>query len=74
VGTYRLAHLVLLAANEDRRGTGEVTLSSKTTMGMPRSTRTRSARELVELGLITLKGGDGTTQALKARIVPWKDS
>jgi hypothetical protein len=70
--TYQLAHWILLADNEDRRGTGVVTLSSKTTMGMPHSTRRRAARELVKLGLITLEGGGNTTKALMAKIVRWR--
>jgi hypothetical protein len=73
VNTFRLAHLILLAANEDMRGTGVVTLSGKATGHMPRGTRYRSARELVELGLITLEGGGSTTKVLKAKIVPWRD-
>jgi hypothetical protein len=70
--TYQLAHWILLATYEDKRGNREVTLSSKTTMGMPSATRHRSARELVELGLITLEGGGNTTRALRARIVRWR--
>jgi hypothetical protein len=71
VNTYRLAHLILLAAYEDKRGKGEVTLSGKMTGYMPRSTRRRAAQELVESGLITLKGGGDTTKALRVRIVSW---
>jgi hypothetical protein len=71
-GTYELAHWILLADNEDRRGTGVVTLSRSMTRGMPHSTRCRAARELVDLGLITVVGGGGNTkEALKVKIVPW---
>jgi hypothetical protein len=68
--TYRLACLILLAAYEDKRRTGEVTLSAKLTGDMSRETRKRSARELEWLKLITLRGGG--RQALKARIVKWE--
>jgi hypothetical protein len=67
--TYQLAHWILLAAYENRRGTGEVTLSHKTTMGMPHSTRGRAARELVNLGLVTLEGGGRPGNALKVKMV-----
>src|SRR5262249_30857953 len=53
--TYRLALLILLAAYEDKRGTGEVTLSAKLTGDMNPITRRRAAWELAEYGLITLK-------------------
>jgi len=67
--TYRLALLILLAAYEDKRRTGEITLSAKLTGDMSRETRRRAARELEWLKLITLRG-DGR-QALKVRIVKW---
>ena len=71
VSTYRLAHLILLAAYEDKRGAGMVTLSGKATGYMPSTTRHRSVQELVELGLVTLVKGGGTTKAtLKVKIVP----
>jgi hypothetical protein len=65
--TYRLAHLILLAAYEDKRGTGEVTLSAKLTPDMSHTSRRRAARELEEMGLITLRG-EGL-QTLRAKIV-----
>jgi hypothetical protein len=65
--TYRLAHLILQAAYEDRRGTGEVILSRKLTLDMSRTTRRRAAMELAELGLITLK--DVSAKALRIRII-----
>ena len=65
--TYRLALLILLAAYEDKRGTGEVVLSTKLTGDMSRETRRRAAQELVALGLITLKG-EGS-KALRVRII-----
>jgi hypothetical protein len=72
--TYQLAHWILLADNEDRCGTGVVTLSRSMTRGMPHSTRRRAVWELVDLGLITLVGGgDNTKEALKVKIVPWND-
>jgi hypothetical protein len=73
-GTWQLAGWILLADNEDRRGTGVVTLSRSMSRGMSRATRHRAARELIELRLITLMDGGGdTTKALKVRIVPWND-
>jgi hypothetical protein len=65
--TYRLALLILLEAYRDRRGRGEITLSTAMT-GMPRNSRIAAARELAEIGLITLKEGGGN-RALKARII-----
>jgi hypothetical protein len=65
--TYRLGMLVLLAAYEDKRGTGEIVLSTKLTGDMDRATRGRAARELAELGLITLSGGGH--YALRARVI-----
>ena len=67
--TYRLAHLILLAAYEDRRGTGEVVLSAKLTGDMGRETRRRAAQELAELGLITLQAKG--RRALKVKIIRW---
>src|SRR6516165_8240537 len=67
--TYRLALLILLAAYEDKRGTGEVVLSTKLTRDMSRETRRRAAQELAELGLITIKG-EGA-KALRVEISPW---
>ena len=67
--TYRLALLILMAAYEDKRRTGEVTLSAKLTGDMNPMTRRRAARELEWLKLITLRG-EGR-QALKAKIVKW---
>ena len=67
--TYRLALLILLAAYEDKRRTGEVTLSAKLTGDMNPMTRRRAAKELEWLKLITLRGKG--RQALKARIVRW---
>ena len=67
--TYRLALLILLAAYEDKRGTGEVVLSAKLSRDMSRATRRRAAQELAELGLITIKG-EGA-KALRVEISPW---
>ena len=67
--TYRLAHLILLAAYEDKRGTGEVVLSTKLTRDMSRATRRRAAQELAELGLITLQTKGH--RILKAKIIRW---
>ena len=53
--TYRLGMLILLAAYEDKRGTGEVVLSAATVLGIPRETKRRAVRELAELRLITYK-------------------
>jgi hypothetical protein len=65
--TYRLALLILLAAFEDKSGNGEITLSAKVVTGMSRWSKTRAARELVELGLITIK--ENGVRALRAKIV-----
>src|SRR5262249_50809568 len=40
--TYRLGMLILLAAYEDKRGTGEIVLSTKLTGDMDRATRGRA--------------------------------
>jgi len=64
--TYRLAHLILFEACKQQ--TRKVTLSSDMTGWMPRNTKTRAARELAELGLITIEE-DGV-KALKATIAP----
>jgi hypothetical protein len=53
--TYRVALLILQAAYEDKRGTGEVVLSAATVLGIPRETKRRAVRELAELRLITYK-------------------
>jgi hypothetical protein len=53
--TYRVALLILQAAYEDKRGTGEVVLSAAMVLGMSRETRRRAVRELAELGLIAYK-------------------
>ena len=66
--TYELANIILWEAFKDRRGTGEVILSSRVT-GMPASTRQRAGRELVELGLITLV--EEQTRALRARVISY---
>ena len=67
--TYRLALLILLAAYEDKRGTGEVVLSAKLTGDMSPMTRRRAAQELAGLGLITLQAKG--RRALKAKIIRW---
>jgi hypothetical protein len=69
VHTYELAHLILWEAFKDKRGTGEVVLSTEVT-GMSRETKIRAARELVELGRIRLKKRE--TKALRAVIIPYK--
>jgi hypothetical protein len=69
--TYELAHLILWEAFKDKRGTGEVILSTEVT-GMSRVTKRRAAEELVELGLIRLKK-EGT-RALRVRVIPYRDS
>jgi len=67
VNTYRLALLILLAAYEDKRGTGEITLSSELTGDMTREARRQAARELELLKLITLRGKG--RQALRAKVI-----
>ena len=54
VSTYKMALTVLLEAFKREQLGGEIVLSTKTT-GMPSSTRARAVRELVKLGLITVK-------------------
>jgi hypothetical protein len=69
--THQLAHWILLVDNEDKRGTGVVTLSRSMSRGMSGTTRRRAGRELIELGLITLVGGGGNTnEAMRVKIVP----
>jgi len=65
--TWELAVIILWEAFKDKRGTGEVILSNQVT-GMPGSTRRRAARELVELGLITV--AEEQTQTLRAKVIP----
>jgi hypothetical protein len=67
VRTYELALIILWEAFKDKRGTGEVVLSSQVTE-MSGSTRRRAARELVELGLIRLKNRGAKT--LRATVIP----
>ena len=67
VNTYRLAHLILMEAYRDKRGNGKINLSTQAT-GIPGSTRRRAARELVQLGLITLEERGGT-KAFRARVI-----
>jgi Fic family protein len=52
--TLKLAHTILAEAFKRKHIGGKVILSSEVTK-MPRNTRTRAAKELVELGLITIK-------------------
>ena len=66
--TWELAVIILWEAFKDKRGTGEVILSSQVT-GMPGSTRQRAARELVELGLITVV--EEQTRTLRAKVIPY---
>ena len=66
--TWELAVIILWEAFKDKRGTGEVILSRRVT-GMPASTRQRAARELVELGLITL--AEEQTHTLRAKVIPY---
>jgi DNA-binding IclR family transcriptional regulator len=58
--------LILIEAFRNKRRNGEVALSTATT-GMPRNTKARAARKLVDLGLIQLQE-DGTG-ALRARVI-----
>src|SRR6516162_11419909 len=66
--TWELAVIILWETFKDKRGTGEVILSNRVT-DMPASTRQRAARELVELGLITLV--EEQTRALRARVISY---
>jgi hypothetical protein len=67
VNTYRLAHLILMEAYRDKRGNGRINLSTQVT-GIPGSTRRRAARELAQLGLITLEERNGT-EVFRARVI-----
>lgn len=51
VSTYRLALIILFEAFKRKHTGGEVILSSAV-VGMPRCTKMRATKELVELGLI----------------------
>jgi hypothetical protein len=51
IGTYQLAHVILLEAFKRENCGGEIVLSSTVT-GMPRTTRKKATKELIELGLI----------------------
>jgi hypothetical protein len=67
--TYRLALIILVEAfKRERHRGGEIVLSTKVT-GMPRSTRAMAVRELVELGLITIRSeGRKATMVSKVRL------
>lgn len=54
VSTYRLALLILFEAFKRERVGGEIVLSSAVT-GMPRVTKMKAVKELVELGLIQIE-------------------
>jgi hypothetical protein len=58
VNTYRLAHTILFAAFKQDHCGGEIVLSSTVT-GLPRHTKSRAVRELVELGLIEINQKNG---------------
>ena len=64
--TFKLAHIILIEMFKDRRQTGWVTLSTEVT-GMPRQTKIRAVRELVELGLIEAKWQ--ARRALRVRVI-----
>jgi hypothetical protein len=67
VHTYELALMILWEAFRDKRGTGEVILSTAVT-GMSRVTKRRAAEELAELRLIQLRRKG--TRALRAIVIP----
>jgi len=52
--THKLAHRILMEAFKREHVRGQITLSRKVT-GLPCSTTTRAARELVKLGLIQIQ-------------------
>ena len=54
--TYDLAITILFEAFKYEYIDGEIVLSEETA-GMPRNTRRRAIKELVELGLIKVRGG-----------------
>jgi Fic family protein len=54
VGTYQLAHRILIEAFRRELMGKEIVLSTKVT-GMTRATRMRAANELVKLGLIKIR-------------------
>jgi hypothetical protein len=69
VNTYKLAHRILWAAYEDKRGKGVVTLSKYSVPGMSPVTRRRAARELMELGLLTLLEKPRVGRAMRVRVI-----
>jgi hypothetical protein len=69
VNAYRLAHRILWAAYEDKRGKGVVTLSKAVAPGMPPTTRNRAIQELIELGLIILLEKPREGRAKRVRVV-----
>ena len=69
VNTYRLAHRILWAAYEDKRGNGVVTLSKRLALEMPRNTRIRAAQELIKFGLIVLIEKPRKGRAMRVKVV-----
>jgi hypothetical protein len=54
ISTYQLAHVILFEDFKRKQIGGDIVLSSEVT-GMRSQTRVRAAKELVQLGLITLR-------------------
>jgi hypothetical protein len=67
--TLKLAHHILWAAYEDRRGNGVVTLSKAIAPGMSPTTRKRATQELVDLGLIILVEKPREGRAKRVKVV-----
>ena len=66
ISTYQLAHVILFEAFKRKVLGGDIVLSSEVT-GMRRQTRARAAKELAQLGLITIsqKGREAFKVSIK---------
>ena len=67
--TYELAIAILFEAFKRKHVGGDVMLSSVVT-GMPRNTKMRAARKLVELGLIRIEQKGGERSSFKVYLLP----
>jgi hypothetical protein len=69
VNTLKLAHRILWAAYEDKRGNEVVTLSRAIAPEMPSTTRKRAIQELLELRLIVPNERPDNRRALRVRLI-----
>jgi hypothetical protein len=72
--THKLAHRILWAAFEDKRGDGVVTLSQAVVPGMSATGRKRATRKLIELGLIVPLSGWGERKTPRVKIVYYQNA